>query len=226
MDNTVGQNGNVSNGSLVSSSSIDSLKSSTSSNSLNSGLELLTTGEQIAGSQTTEERIKNTPSTSERLGAAKEISVTQTDEARQVEKTWERLRSYPEIKAIEAKVGEIKLTIDYAAETGYVKKTNEIIFNPRYLSEVEYKTVMTETIESSLADLPENEYWEFMDNYPKSYPFSFERMLVHEANHALQPNSQLHYTLNSSQFETPVIEQTNEFMWDNFKEPARDPNWH
>jgi hypothetical protein len=83
-----------------------------------------------------------------------------------------------------------------------------------------------ETIECSLAELPEKENWEFMDNFPDSYPFSFERMLVHEANHALQPDNRLLYTLNSSQFEAPVIKRTNEFMWNYFKEPARDPNWH
>ncbi|MCG7984446.1 MAG: hypothetical protein JAY90_17055 [Candidatus Thiodiazotropha lotti] len=160
------------------------------------------------------------------MTGAVETSAIRTDEIKQVEETWEKLRSYPEIKAIEDKVGRFKITIDYSQITGYNADENEIIINPDYVKAAPYKTVMNESIENSLVELPEKEYWEFMDNYPESYPFSFERQLVHEAHHALQPDYQLLYDLNPSQFEEPVIKQTNEFMWNHFKEPARDPNWH
>jgi hypothetical protein len=186
----------------------------------------MTAGERIASSPTTEERLTNTPSTSERLSGATETSTTRADEIKQVEEAWKKLRSYPEIKAIEDKAGIIKLTIDYTKTTGYNPDENEIIINPAYVKSTPYKTVINKSIENSLAELPEKDYWEFMDNYPDSYPFSFERQLVHEAYHALQPDYQLLYDLNPSQFETPVIQQTNDFMWNNFKEPARDPNWH
>ncbi|ODC01131.1 hypothetical protein A3197_01210 [Candidatus Thiodiazotropha endoloripes] len=191
-----------------------------------SSSDLKTTGERIAGSLTTEDRLTSTPSTSEKLTGAVETSAIRTDEIKQVEETWEKLRSYPEIKAIEDKVGRFKITIDYSQITGYNADENEIIINPDYVKAAPYKTVMNESIENSLVELPEKEYWEFMDNYPESYPFSFERQLVHEAHHALQPDYQLLYDLNPSQFEEPVIKQTNEFMWNHFKEPARDPNWH
>lgn len=226
MDNAVGQYGNVSDGSVLLPNSLDENNAIATNYSQSPSPDIMTTSERIAGSPTTEDRLSNTPSTTEKLSGAIESSTTRADEVRQVEETWEKLRSYPEIKAIEDKAGKIKLTIDYTKETGYIKKRNEIIFNPAHLKEVEYKTVINETIESSLTELPEKEYWEFMDNYPKSYPFSFERMLVHEANHALQPDNRLLYTINSSQIEAPVINRTNEFMWNNFKEPARDPNWH
>lgn len=188
--------------------------------------ENMTTGERIASNPTTEERLLNTPNTVEKLSSATESSSNLADEAKQVEMTWESLRSYPEIKAIEEKVGKIKLTVDYTKKTGYNPDENEIIINPAYVKNTPYKTVINESIENSLTELPDKDYWEFMDNYPESYPFSFERQLVHEAHHALQPDYQLLYDLNPSQFEAPVIQQTNEFMWNHFKEPARDPNWH
>ncbi|MCG7920891.1 MAG: hypothetical protein N0C81_06125 [Candidatus Thiodiazotropha lotti] len=226
MDNTLSRHGNVTDGSVLSPSSLDGLDSRASNSSQMSSSDLKTTGERIAGSLTTEDRLTSTPSTSEKLTGAVETSAIRTDEIKQVEETWEKLRSYPEIKAIEDKVGRFKITIDYSQITGYNADENEIIINPDYVKAAPYKTVMNESIENSLVELPEKEYWEFMDNYPESYPFSFERQLVHEAHHALQPDYQLLYDLNPSQFEEPVIKQTNEFMWNHFKEPARDPNWH
>ncbi|MCG7871962.1 MAG: hypothetical protein JAZ11_07635 [Candidatus Thiodiazotropha lotti] len=226
MDNTLSRHGNVTDGSVLSPSSLDGLDSRASNSSQMSSSDLKTTGERIAGSLTTEDRLTSTPSTSEKLTGAVETSAIRTDEIKQVEETWEKLRSYPEIKAIEDKVGRFKITIDYSQITEYNADENEIIINPDYVKAAPYKTVMNESIENSLVELPEKEYWEFMDNYPESYPFSFERQLVHEAHHALQPDYQLLYDLNPSQFEEPVIKQTNEFMWNHFKEPARDPNWH
>ncbi|MCG7988999.1 MAG: hypothetical protein JAZ20_08435 [Candidatus Thiodiazotropha weberae] len=226
MDNTLSRHGNVTDGSVLSPSSLDGLDSRASNSSQMSSSDLKTTGERIAGSLTTEDRLTSTPSTSEKLTGAVETSAIRTDEIKQVEETWEKLRSYPEIKAIEDKVGRFKITIDYSQITGYNADENEIIINPDYVKAAPYKTVMNESIENSLVELPEKEYWEFMDNYPESYPFSFERQLVHEAHYALQPDYQLLYDLNPSQFEEPVIKQTNEFMWNHFKEPARDPNWH
>ncbi|MET0074107.1 MAG: hypothetical protein ABW130_07635 [Candidatus Thiodiazotropha lotti] len=226
MDNTLSRHGNVTDGSVLSPSSLDGLDSRASNSSQMSSSDLKATGERIAGSLTTEDRLTSTPSTSEKLTGAVETSAIRTDEIKQVEETWEKLRSYPEIKAIEDKVGRFKITIDYSQITGYNADENEIIINPDYVKAAPYKTVMNESIENSLVELPEKEYWEFMDNYPESYPFSFERQLVHEAHHALQPDYQLLYNLNPSQFEEPVIKQTNEFMWNHFKEPARDPNWH
>ncbi|MCG8086451.1 MAG: hypothetical protein JAZ13_12140 [Candidatus Thiodiazotropha taylori] len=226
MDNNVGRHGNVSDGSVLLSSSLDGLDSRASNSSQISSSDLETTGEQIAGSPTTEERLSSIPSAIEKLTGAVEASATRADEIKQVEEAWEKLRSYPEIKVIEDKVGRFKITIDYSQKTGYNADENEIIINPDYVKAAPYKTVMNESIESSLVELSEKEYWEFMDNYPESYPFSFERQLVHEAHHALQSDYQLLYDLNPGQFEVPVIKQTNEFMWDHFKEPARDPNWH
>ncbi len=94
------------------------------------------------------------------------------------------------------------------------------------MKDTEYPTVITETMENTLSEFPKNAYWSFVDNYPESHDFSFERILTHEAYHALQPDSRLLYSLNPSQFESPVIKQTNDFMWTHFREPARDPNWH
>lgn len=227
MDSAVGNYGSSLGRSAASTNSLNNQVAkddSTTQNSLSP--ENMTTGERIASTPTTEERLRNTPSTAVKPNAATETSTDLADETKQVQATWESLRSYPEIKAIEEKVGKIKLTVDYTKKTGYNADENEIIINPAYVKNTPYKTVINESIENSLAKLPDKDYWEFMDNYPESYPFSFERQLVHEAHHALQPDYQLLYDLNPSQFEAPVIQETNEFMWNNFKEPARDPNWH
>ena len=75
--------------------------------------------------------------------------------------------------------------------------------------------------EGSLSHLSDSEFWNAIDSYPKWYPFSAERILFHEASHALQGSSGVRYTLNPGAYEMSVINSTNQFMYRSFGEPYR-----
>ncbi|MES9861544.1 MAG: hypothetical protein ABW157_21275 [Candidatus Thiodiazotropha sp. LLP2] len=133
MDSAVGNYGNSSGGSVASMNPVNDQIGNNNTkitNSQNIDPQNMTTGERIAGSSTTEERLMNRPNSVEKQNSVTETTAILADETKRVESTWENLRSYPEIKSIEEKVGKFKITVDYSKKTGYNPDENEIIINP------------------------------------------------------------------------------------------------
>ena len=135
-----------------------------------------------------------------------------------VQAVWEKLRTYAEVFEIEAEYGVLSLSFDQGKASEFLEGVININFNTFDLS---YKTAMFSGYEAQIANLTGAAYWGAIDAYPDRYPFSIERILFHEAYHATQGGSGLHYQLMTERYEVPAIRATNEFMWRNFGEPYR-----
>jgi len=140
------------------------------------------------------------------------------DEIRAV---WERMRGYPEIAAIEAEKGAFNLVVDHSlASSEYDPTTHTIRFQPGDLG-LDYRTMVPDFLEAKWDKLSDSQWRAAVDAYPDWAPFSVERILFHEAQHALQPAVGMAYTANPGRFERPVIQTTNEFMYRNYGQPYR-----
>ncbi|MES9853457.1 MAG: hypothetical protein ABW170_16695 [Candidatus Thiodiazotropha sp. L084R] len=99
-DSAVGNYGNSSGGSVASMNPVNDQIGNNNTkitDSQNIDPQNMTTGERIAGSSTTEERLMNRPNSVEKQNSVTETTAILADETKRVESTWENLRSYPEI---------------------------------------------------------------------------------------------------------------------------------
>ncbi|MDQ6994224.1 MAG: hypothetical protein Q9M18_01345, partial [Mariprofundaceae bacterium] len=134
-----------------------------------------------------------------------------------------KLRAYPEIMTIEKKVGGLSLIVDTSSDNHSSSLGSKITFNPKVLN-MEYLTTFPSTLENRwLSTGQDNLADEYFNKYDgKYYPFSIDRVLVHEIFHTTQSVvNKAQYIVTSEKYEKPAIEFTNDFMFKYFNEPYR-----
>ena len=137
------------------------------------------------------------------------------------------LRTYPEIQAIELKVGKFTLNEGYGPKggSGYSSQGNTIYWGNGDVVGTLYYTTLPGYIDDYANSLPD--YGDsFINSYPSTGSMSARRFLVHEMYHAIDGVSDMEYLFSKAKAEGFAIRNANKFMWNNFRKPARDPRRH
>lgn len=101
-------------------------------------------------------------------------------------------------------------------ESSWTDDPNTVHLQPRDLEGRSYKTQRPAGVDL----LGEEEYFEIMDNHPRDYRYTPERIIFHEARHGMHPPDSVGSAVSGVE-QRQVIEETNDFMEKYFDEPRR-----
>jgi hypothetical protein len=125
---------------------------------------------------------------------------------REINRTWDAMRSWPEIAEIESKYGPMNIRVITIGSTGVPSGSNTLLLNPADLL-TEYRTAPPESWE----ELPFAEYNSRVSKMPEYFQMSPIRLLAHEVLHLTHPSG-MAWNVGQSGYEADAIRFENRII--------------